>query len=237
MAINEQTINTDDIVADLLADLPTNADTQVELPSGSIVKIRPITFEEEKQMVMVAKKGEDPSNLLIEKCVSDIELSKILLIDKIYILFKLRELSFGSVYKFRMSCPACKEQQTISLDINQMPVTSLEGEIETSEITLPMCKKDVVIKRASLKDEVILKDQTQLLDNLWRFIKKFDQYDDPIVIQAVLSKLPAGDINKMVSEVMCEGFGISTEVMVRCSKCGHDSHMELPLDKNFFSVS
>jgi hypothetical protein len=36
---------------------------------------------------------------------------------------------------------------------------------------------------------------------------------------------------------MCEGFGISTEVVARCSACGTDSKMELPLDKNFFSVS
>ena len=237
MAINEEKIDVDSIVEGLLSDLPTNTETEIELPSGGIAKIKPITFEEERQMVALSNKGEDPSTLLIEKCVTGLDLNKILLIDKIYLLFKLRELSFGSVYKFHMSCPSCKEQQTISIDINEMPVAPLEGGSEKVEIDLPMCKKKVLLRRASVSDEKIISDTSKMLDNLWRFILKFDEYDDSMIIQKVLSKLPAGDVNTMISEIMCEGFGISTEVMARCSACGHDSKMELPLDKNFFSVS
>jgi len=237
MAIKEEKIDVDSIVDGLLSDLPTNAETEVELPSGGIAKLKPITFEEERQMVAISNKGEDPSTLLIEKCVTGLDLNKILLIDKIYLLFKLRELSFGSVYKFIMACPSCKEQQTISLDINEMPVVALENSSEKVEVTLPMCKKKVILKRASVSDERIISDTSKMLENLWRFIIKFDKYDDPMIIQKVLSKLPAGDVNTMISEIMCEGFGISTEVMARCSACGEDSKMELPLDKNFFSVS
>lgn len=237
MAIKEEKIDVDSIVDDLLSDLPTNAETEVELPSGGIAKLKPITFEEERQMVAISNKGEDPSTLLIEKCVTGLDLNKILLIDKIYLLFKLRELSFGSVYKFLMACPSCKEQQTISLDINEMPVVALENSSEKVEVTLPMCKKKVILKRASVSDERIISDTSKMLENLWRFIIKFDKYEDPMIIQKVLSKLPAGDVNTMISEIMCEGFGISTEVMARCSACGEDSKMELPLDKNFFSVS
>ena len=237
MVIKEEKVNVDSIVGDLLSELSTNAEVKIKLPSGGFANLKPITFEEEKQMVAISKKGGDPSNLLIDKCVTDLKSESILLIDKIYLLFKLREISFGSVYKFMMSCPSCKEQQTISIDINEMPVVSLGDSSEKKTITLPMCKKKVTLKRASVSDETLIAETGKMLDNLWRFIIKFDKYDDPLIIQGVLSKLPAGDVNTMVSEIMCEGYGISTEVVARCSVCGVDTKMELPLDKNFFSVS
>ena len=61
--------------------------------------------------------------------------------------------------------------------------------------------------------------------------------DNDMVIQKVMRQLPAGDINKIMSTVMCEGYGLTTEIRVLCSHCGHDSVMELPLNKNFFSAS
>ena len=237
MARQDTQIDVDSIVGDLLADLPSNAEMEVTLPSGQTAKIKPITFEEEKQMITLAKKGDDPSTLLIDKCVSDINPSRVLLIDKIYLLFKLRELSFGSVYSFRVSCPSCRTQQQLNVDINQMPVMSVEDNSEIVEIELPMCKKTVSVRRASLVDETMASDTLKLLDNLWRFVPVFGGNEDPMVIQAVLSKLPAGDINRIISTIMCEGYGLSTDVMVRCTNCGTDSKMELPLDKNFFSVT
>lgn len=237
MGREETNVDIEGIVADLLADLPSNAESEITLPSGETAKIRPITFEEEKQMVTLAKKGEDPSMLLIDRCVSDINPSKVLLIDKIYILFKLRELSFGSVYKFRISCPSCREQQIMNVDINNMPVMSMEDNSEIIEIELPMCKKTVSVRRASLKDEKMVSDTLRLMENLWRFVPVFGGNDDPMVIQAVLSKLPAGDVNRIISVILCEGYGLSTQIMVRCSNCGTESEMDLPLDKNFFSVT
>lgn len=237
MGVQDEKVNVNEIIEDLLSDLPTNSETVIDLPSGKTAKVRPITFEEEKQIISLSKKGQDPSMLLMDKCVSDIDMSEILLVDKIYILFKLRELSFGSIYKFIVSCPACSEQQTISLDINDMPVERMSDADSEVTVTLPMCKKDVTVRRASVSDEKLISDTEDMFENLWRFVTKFDEYDDLMVIQGVLSKLPAGDINTMISEILCDGYGISTEVMVQCGACGAQTPMELPLDKNFFSVS
>lgn len=237
MGVNESQINLDEVVSELLSELPTNSDISIELPSGGLAKIRPITFEEEKQMIAVSKKGQDPSYLLIDKCVSDIDKSDILIIDKIYILFKLRELSFGSMYKFRVACPSCKNQSEISIDINEMPVYSVEDADKVAEVELPMCKKLVKVKRASVNDEALVSDSYKMLDNLWRFVEEFGGRTEKAVIQSVISKLPAGDVNKLISVVMCQGYGLSTEIMFNCGHCQHQSKMELPLDKNFFSAS
>ena len=227
----------DEMVEDILADVPYNATHTVTLPSGGEATIRPITFEEEKQILSLSKKGVDPSVVLMENCVSDIDKSDILLVDKIYLLFKLRELSFGSVYKFVVGCPSCKQENKISVDLNNMPVVSMEELGREVEIDLPMCKKPAVVKLASMSDEKYIADTEILMDNLWRFVSSINGVEDQMVIQKVLHKLPAGDINKIISIVMCEGYGLTTEIRVLCSNCQHDSVMELPLNKNFFSVS
>ena len=83
---------------------------RLHYPQVELLTLRPITFEEEKQIITLAKKGEDPSMVFLDKCVSKVDKSDILLVDKIYLLFKLRELSFGSVYKFVVGCPACSRR-------------------------------------------------------------------------------------------------------------------------------
>ena len=227
----------DEMVDDILADVPYNAQNTVTLPSGGVATLRPITFEEEKQILSLSKKGVDPSLVLLDNCVEDIDKSDILLVDKIYLLFKLRELSFGSVYKFVVGCPSCHQENRISVDLNDMPVVSLEDMGREVEIQLPMCKKPAKVKLASMSDEVYMSDPELLMDNLWRFIISINDVENDMVIQKAIKKLPAGDINTIMSTVMCEGYGLTTEIRVLCSHCGHDSVMELPLNKNFFSAS
>jgi hypothetical protein len=238
MGKQEEIIDIDSIVTSLLSEIPSHSNKEVTLPSGGIAKIRPITFEEEKEIIRASKTSEvDVASIILDKCVDGIEKSEILLVDKLYLLFKLRELSFGAIYDFVVGCPGCKRENNISVDLNNMPVVSLENEDGTELVDLPMCKKTAVVKLASVADEKFMRDTEQLMDNLWRFIIKFDEYDNEMVIQSVLKKLPAGDITKIVNAVTCKGYGLTTEVRVICSHCGNDTVMELPLNQNFFSVS
>jgi len=227
----------DELVDDLLADMPTNAEVEIELPSRKKAVIRPMTFEEERQMVAVSKKQQDPSFVLLSHCVKDIELSELLIIDKIYLLFKIRELSFGSVYKFIMGCPQCGHENHYSIDIDKLPVNRLEEETDFVEMILPMSKKKVKLRLATLKEEEYATDPEKALDNLWRFVLKFEDTDRKDVISKVIRKLPAGDINSMLGKILCEGYGISSEVRVKCDACTYDQPTMLPFTKDFFSVT
>lgn len=227
----------DELVDDLLSDVPTNAEVEVELPSRKTAVIRPITFEEEREMVSLSKKQQDPSIVLLSKCVKDLDMSEMLVVDKIYLLFKIRELSFGSVYKFVMGCPQCGHENHYSIDIDKLPVERMEEDITHVEITLPMTKKSVKLKLATVKDENHITDPEKALDNLWRFVASFEGVDRRDVISKVIKKLPAGDINTMLSNIMCEGYGISPEVRVKCEACTYDQATALPLTKDFFSVT
>lgn len=238
MSRKEEIIDIDAVVAELLAEAPTNVVTTITLPSGGEAKLRPITFEEEKDIIRASKSSKvDVASILIDKCVSDIDKSDILLVDKVYILFKLRELSFGAVYDFVVGCPGCRAENNISIDLNNMPVVPLESKDGHETITLPMCKKEVRVKLASVADEKYISDSEVMMDSIWRFVKDFGGHTNEMVIQQVIQKLPAGDINKLISVISCKGYGLTTDVRVICSKCGHDAVMELPLNQNFFSAS
>ena len=222
---------------EIFADVPYDAEMEVTLPSGKVAKIRPITFEEEKQILSLSKKGSDPSFVLIDKCVTGISKDEILLIDKVYLLFKLREISFGSMYKFIVGCPSCHKEQTIEIDLNDMPVVPMKDFKNVVELELPIMKKMVKIRLASVQDERWVSDAEIILENLWRFVEEFHGHDNTILIQGAIKRLTAGDVNRMVSTVMCDGYGITSEVRVLCPHCQSDTVMDLPLGKNFFSVS
>jgi hypothetical protein len=233
----EKSVDVNDLLDDIFSDVPYDAEIEVTLPSGKTAKIRPITFEEEKQILSLSKKGGDPSFVLIDKCVSDIDKNDILLIDKVYLLFKLRELSFGSMYKFIVGCPSCHKDQDIEIDLNDMPVVPVEDFQKVVDLELPISKKTAKVRLASVQDERWISDPEVLLDNLWRFVEDFHGHDNTILIQGAIKRMTAGDVNKLVSTVMCDGYGLSTEVRVICPHCNSDTVMELPLGKNFFSVS
>ena len=233
----DKSVDVNSLLDEIFADVPYDAEIEVTLPSGKTAKIRPITFEEEKQILSLSKKGSDPSFVLIDKCVSDIDKNDILLVDKVYLLFKLRELSFGSTYKFIVGCPSCHKDQDIEIDLNEMPVIPIEEFNALVDLELPISKKTAKVRLASVQDEQWISDPEVLLDNLWRFVEDFHGHASPLLIQGAIKRMVAGDVNKLVSTVMCDGYGISTEVRVICPHCDSDTVMELPLGKNFFSVS
>ena len=227
----------EELANDLLADVPLNTESIIELPSGKTAKIKPITFEEEKMIVAASNKKEDPSKILLSNCVSDLDLDDILLIDKVYLIFKIRELSFGSVFKFVMGCPACSNENHYSIDIDKLPVKKMELGTNTETFTLPMTKKEVTVRYATVADENKVLEPSLALDNLWRFVTSFAGSDRRDVISRVIKKLPAGDVNTIITKVLCEGYGINSEVRVKCDSCGHDQATTLPLTKDFFSVT
>lgn len=237
MSVKDTQVDIDSIVDDLLKDSNLKTAMEVKTPSGKMVQVRPITFQEEKEFVSVANRGGDPANLLIDRCTTAKDKASLLLIDKIFLLFKLRELSFGSTYTFSTSCPACKAQQKFDVDLNILPVVHLEDSERVVTVTLPMCGKEVVVRRALMSDEDILSNPVSVMDNLWRFVDSFADNTDEMVIQRVIERLPAGDLNLIMSTITAEGYGLSTDIMFACAKCNHQSPMALPLSKDFFSAS
>lgn len=212
------------------------AETEITLPSGQVVRISPINFEVEKQMVSRTDAPEDTTDFILERCVQGVDLDQILTIDATYILFKIREISYGPEYKFTLGCPACGSEQHFSVNVDKLPVERLES-LAPVTVTLPILGKEVVVRRATRADKQWLEHGEVLLDSLWRFVDSIDGVDRRDVISKVIPKLTAGDVDTLVGIVTAADYGLQTQIRIKCHDCGHDGPIELPLTQGFFSVS
>jgi len=234
------------IVDDLLKDLPTNTAVEVDLPSenkvytlednGLPVTLRPMTFEDEKHLVS-AKKDQDPVNILLQRCVTNIKIPELLPLDKLYLIMKLREISYGDDYNTLLICQLCKEENPTTIKLSELNVNPVPDNFtDPIEIELPTIKKMAKIRLPRVKDEKVLLDIETALDQIWRFIAEIDGHTDKSIISAVLDKLPIKDM-RIILNAMKTDYGVDTMVKFSCSKCGGVSTVDLPIDANFFDVS
>ena len=139
------------IVDDLLKELPTNADLEVDLPSenkiytledpGAPVTIRAMTFEDEKQLIS-SSKDQDPVNLILQRCTSNVNVAELLSMDKLYLIMKLREISYGDDYKTLLICHNCKAENPTTVHLSQLNVNPVPDDFtDPVELELPVLKK------------------------------------------------------------------------------------------------
>ena len=115
------------IIDDILKDLPTSVETEVILPSeaklytlkdpSSPITLRPMTFEDERALIS-GSKDVDPVTLLLQRCVTNINIAELLPMDKLYLLMKLREISYGDEYKTTLICQHCRFENITTIKLS-----------------------------------------------------------------------------------------------------------------------
>lgn len=234
------------IIDDILKDLPTSVETEVILPSesklytlkdpSSPITLRPMTFEDERALIS-GSKDVDPVSLLLQRCVTNINIAELLPMDKLYLLMKLREISYGDEYKTTLICQHCRFENITTIKLSELSVYPVPDDFhEPVEVTLPKIGKKAKVKFPRVKDEKFLGNSETVFDNLWRFVVEIDGHQDKSIIAAVLDKLPLVDMKTITNALKLE-YGLETKVKLVCSKCQGTSLLELPIDANFFNVS
>lgn len=233
------------IIDSLLGELPSEEYTEVKLPSlatkiygleSEYLHLRPITFEDEKAMLSLKDKNKF-GNLLIQRCVKEeINVDDLIVPDKFLILLNLRAISVGKEYSLNITCSKCSTINKIGIDLlNTFPVNYAEEPLEKAEtITLPKVGKGVQVKRASSSD--LEKDITEVLESLWRFVLKVDQYTDAKVRKAFIDRLPREDVHTILNVVMSSNIGVDPRFMFHCSKCGHNELTNFEFSNDFFTM-
>ena len=235
-----------EIIADLLKDLPSDSAVQVELPSENRVydlddpdlpiTLRPMTFDDEKSIVS-AKKDEDPVNLVLQRCVSNIKIHDLLPMDKLYLIMKLREISYGDDYNTLIICPHCSAENPTTIKLSQLNVNPVPDDFEDpTTVMLPSLKREAKIRLPRVRDEKVFTDAAGALDQLWRFVVEIDGHTDKSVIAAVVDKLPIADARTILNTIKSE-YGVDTKVKFACKDCGGVTVVDLPIDANFFDVN
>ena len=231
---------------DLFGEIPLESETIVKLPSEgrfyknktSELTISPIKFEDEKSLTVSQKNNINPVNLILEKCVHDFEVHNLLLIDKLYLLLKIREISYGAEYPAIITCPACAAKSEIKINLSNLIVNQMPEDLEDPrEISLPKLKKKVKVRFPRVSDERFLNTSEQIYNNIWRFVVELNGEKDPVFISQAIPKMPIMDIKFIISNIMRNDLGLVPKFLYDCEACGEMSEMEIPINENFFSVT
>ena len=240
--------NKEDIINDILKDLKQEKSIQVSLPSRGIlyrfadeedphVYLRPMTFEDEKHLATARKSGKDPANMLLERCVSNVDVNQLVSFDKLYLILKLREISYGDTYDARVVCPKCDAEAEIGLNISELPVKELpEDFTDPITVMLPKLNKEAKVRIPRVKDEQHLRNAQTAADQIWRFVVEIAGVTDKSIIAELLKKLPLVDVKTIINAMNVE-CGIETKIHYQCDYCGGGSIVDLPINENFFNVN
>jgi len=235
-----------EIVDDLLKELPSNTSIEVELPSENKlytledkdmpIMLRPMTFEDEKALVS-GNKDDDPINSILQRCLTNIKVGELLPMDKLYLIMKLREISYGDDYKCLLICKDCNSENPTTVKLSQLNVNPVPDDFtDPTEIYLEGIKKKALVRLPRVKDEKFLNTLTKGLDQIWRFVIDIDGNTDKSIIAAVVDKLPLRDVRYLMNALKTD-FGLDTMIKLQCQSCGGVSVLDLPIDANFFDVS
>ena len=234
------------VIDEILKELPTDTAVEVELPSeskvysledpGAPITIRPMTFEDEKALVS-AGKGDDPVNLILQRCTTNIKIPDLLSMDKLYLIMKLREISYGDDYNTLLVCSHCKAENPTTVKLSQLNVNPVPDDFEDPiTVMLPTLKKEAKVRLPRVRDERMMMDTQAALDQIWRFVVEIDGHTDKSIIAPVVDKLPLRDVRTILNAIKTD-YGVDTKIKFECNSCGGVTVVDLPIDSNFFDVN
>lgn len=126
--------------------LPSRGYFNPEIPDGKVVQ-RCLMVSDQKFLSGSNMDSKKMLSDLIKRTTvtpEDLDSSNLTLGDTLYLLFKLRILSYGNEYKFRTRCPECGKKIEVTADLSELPVEFLEEGFEEKLVTtLPHSKATV----------------------------------------------------------------------------------------------
>ena len=161
-----------------------------------------------------------------------------MLIDKVYLVLKLREISYGDEFQANITCAKCHTETPIKFNLKELPVKYFSEDIQIpKEIELPVIQKKAKIRFPTVGDEAILSNSDSALAQLWRFVVEIDGHSNKEIISEVLSKLPIKDAHTIIDAISGDEFGVQTRVKFQCYQCRENATIDLPIGSDFFTVS
>jgi len=221
-----------------------------------LVQIKSMTALEEDILLSKAliREGTVLTHLM-NSCMIDktISTKEMLNGDRMAILVAIRITGYGPQYKAEVTCPACSTTQKAEFDLSSLPIKNLDINpiavgVNEFEYLLPVSKKRVTFKFQTGKDE---EEQAQILayrkkampdilvenivtSKLEFSILSIDGITDRNKINQFIKSMPAHD-SRMIRKYIADNEpGIDLEEEFKCSKCGKESRVSLPLGITFF---
>jgi len=238
--------------------------TRVQLPSrgylydGNLengeVSIRPMTTNEEKLLLSKGKSRTELFTMLLNACLETkgITANDMLATDRIFLLFMLRNISYGADYSFLIKCPECGEKLNHLLkipdDIHLVALEPKDAE-EPYEVTLPMSGAKVGLRRLRGRDELQIQDYAKRNIELQPTELGDPRYIYSMALQIVMlngkdmgildslsfcKTLIGGDSLAVQYAIEDHQCGLDLSMTFTCRSCGEEFDEEIPLTEEFF---
>lgn len=230
----------------MFGDIKEDTVTITELPSrGKFydgfqgIEIKPLTYMDEQRILTTRDGDIDLVSKLLEKTVEGVSIDNLLSMDKMYLLMKVREVSYGDQYDFNVACTNCSTEVKASINLSEhLNLNMVDEDLEDPRtFKLPKLNVDVTVRFPRSKDEVFLKDGESTYKNIYRFILDIDGNSDPIFISKAVKRMHIQDIKKIISQTTRGEYGVDPKFMFECPECSFSEVMSIPMDVGFFSVS
>lgn len=221
------------------------------------VTIRPMSTKEEK--ILYASKDYGFINKIVESCVvepKDFTLDNLHESDILFLLYMIRELTFGPTYYQSGNCPDCGFKQDIEINITDMTYNILETEglEEKLNIDLPISGDKITISLLSHKD-------IQDIDNYVKRLTRRGDLKDPESYQYVLTfarmlqtkngeefpeeRAKIDYLNNLhmadfaaIKDVLADiKIGLDMRIFYNCSNCGSEEEVIGTICPEFFRPS
>src|SRR5207244_2426984 len=119
-------------------------------PGDEVAFVSPMTAREEKLLAGLTKASQfnDVIDEIVTRCLTyGTSVKELLSADWLYLLFKIRENSYGDDYGFKVTCPRCGEEYGKTIKLSEIPVRYLEEDWkEPFGDVLPISKKVVKLR-------------------------------------------------------------------------------------------
>ena len=227
----------------ILGERTSSEYTTVELPSNGLsyqktAKIRPFTFSDEKFALKADVKKSDFLNVLLKRCVKDIDLDDLYLCDKLFLVYKLKEISTGSSMPVLIECEACGLESSMKIDLSVLNVKFMKEDLDYPiKINLDVLQKEAKIRPARVREESYSTSFEVLSNNLWRFVESIHEVEDKTVLAEVIPRLPVEDVHNIMRHISLSDYGIDPTAVFACPSCSNKQEMEVPLTTNFFGAT
>ncbi len=216
----------------------------VKLPSNGVlyegashVSIRPLTFNDERGLRNI--KDDSNADIVISNilgaCMKGVPVEELTPPDRIYLLFKLREFSYGDDYKLEQNCGECRVKNALTLKISTLDVNYLESDYTT--FILPDSQKEVSIKVPKATQIAHFDTLETIMKNLHVFVNRVSEVNDPIIIQEFIRQTTVKDVDVLRNKIFVPTYGMEDKLIFNCKKCGAMNKASVALNEYFFTAS
>ena len=219
------------------------------------VVIRSMTTFEEKMRLGNQGFWKTMCNILDSVIISPEEFKSeyATLFDFYFLMYKMRVVSYGPTYKVQVTCPHCRKQVTIPVDLDSLEVVYLDEKVKEPFKIGPLPRsKDVIecrfmrvsdsinnekkVKDTLTKSPDYVGDPSYIYNLVSKIVSINGEQKSPIEIQMYVEEMQAIDsnyLNQAYNHTVGQ-VGMKTICSEACPSCGETVEFDLPFNSEFF---